>query len=127
MAFYLDTPHERVEDMRESMRDGERIAAMVVPLSVVEANERLERFGSDRMYEPDCEGHVYTCRHFDDDTRLCTAYDERPEMCRVYPASCDGGCEYGCGYVAPPEVSAKWALLTTPRRMCPPREPLTQR
>lgn len=109
------------------MRDGEQIAAMVVPLSVAEANERLERFGADRMYEDDCEGHVYMCRNFDEQTRLCTIYDERPEMCRVYPASCDGGCEYECGYVPPTDVIGKWALLSSRSRTCPPREPLSQR
>jgi Fe-S-cluster containining protein len=127
VAFYLETPHERVDEMRDSMRDGERIAGMVVPLSVAEANERLERFGADRMYEADCEGHVYACRNFDERTRLCKIYDERPEMCHVYPASCDGGCEYSCGYVAPPDVVGKWTVLTTLPRACPPREPLTQR
>ncbi len=27
----------------------------------------------------------YTCRFFDRDTRLCTAYESRPDMCRDYP------------------------------------------
>ena len=127
MAFYLDTPHDRLDEIRDTWRDGERIAEMVVPLSVADANARLDRFGAERMYHADCEAHLYTCRNFDDATRLCTIYDERPEMCRVYPASCDTGCEYGCGYVAPADVVAKWTLLTTPRRACPPRDPLTQR
>ena len=100
MAFYLATPHDRVDEMRTSVRDGEQIAAMAMPLSVAEANDRLERFGSDRMYEEDCEGHVYTCRNFDEATRLCRIYEQRPEMCRAYPASCEGGCEYSCGYLA---------------------------
>jgi Fe-S-cluster containining protein len=100
VAFYLDTPHERLDDMRETLRDGEVIAAMVIPLSLAEANERLERFGTDRMYEDDCEGHVYACRNFDEATRLCKIYEHRPEMCRAYPASCPGGCEFSCGYAA---------------------------
>jgi hypothetical protein len=40
------------------MRDGEVIAEMVIPLSLSVANERLERFGSDREYGPESEGHV---------------------------------------------------------------------
>jgi Fe-S-cluster containining protein len=100
VAFYLETPHDRVDEMRTSLLDGEQIAGMVIPLSIAQANDRLEQFGSDRMYEDDCEGHVYTCRNFDDETRLCRIYEERPEMCRAYPASCAGGCEYSCGYSA---------------------------
>jgi Fe-S-cluster containining protein len=127
VAFYLAAPHDRLDEIRDGMRDGEQIAGMVVPLSVADANARLERFGSDRMYEADCEGHVYMCRNFDEQTRLCTIYDERPEMCRVYPASCEGGCEYECGYVSPSDVVGKWTLLNSRRRACPSREPLTQR
>jgi Fe-S-cluster containining protein len=109
VAFYLDTPHDRVDEMRSSIRDGEVIAAMVVPLSLAEANDRLERFGTDRMYEDDCEGHVYTCRNFDESTRLCKIYEDRPEMCRAYPASCAGGCEFSCGYAADSSVERRSA------------------
>jgi Fe-S-cluster containining protein len=110
------------------MRDGEVIAEMVVPLSVLEANERLERFGSDREYTSESEGHVYTCRHFDDETRLCTIYERRPEMCRDYPYGHSGGCEYECGYCTPSDVVGKWTLLTSlPLRLCPSREPMSQR
>lgn len=28
---------------------------------------------------------VYSCRHFDAVTRLCTAHEKRPDMCRGYP------------------------------------------
>jgi len=42
----------------------------------------------------------YTCRHFDPATKNCTAYNERPDMCRNYPysgAKEDGSCKYkGC-------------------------------
>jgi Fe-S-cluster containining protein len=36
----------------------------------------------------------FDCRYFDRETRLCTAYDRRPEMCRTYPD--EGLCGY-CG------------------------------
>jgi Fe-S-cluster containining protein len=128
VAFYLPTPHDRMEEIRTSMRDGDQIADMVIPLSLEEANERLERFGSNREYEPDAEGHVYTCRNFDEATRLCTIYAERPEMCRDYPYASDGGCEYECGYCSSADVVGKWTLFNaTPRRVCPTREPLSQR
>ena len=125
MAFSLDVPHDRADEIRDRMEDGEQIADMVVPLSVAEANERLERFGADREYERDAEGFVYMCRNFDEATGLCTIYDQRPQMCRDYPYA--RGCEYECGYCSSADVVGKWTLLTTPRRACPPREPLTQR
>ena len=31
------------------------------------------------------DGHAYTCDFFDATTRLCTAHDERPPICRGYP------------------------------------------
>jgi Fe-S-cluster containining protein len=126
VAFYLTASHDALDEIREGMRDGEQIADMVVPLSLAEANERLERFGSGRQYEPESEGHLYTCRHFDDATRLCTIYDDRPEMCRDYPYAT--GCEFGCGYCSAADIVGKWTLFNaTPRRLCPPREPLSQR
>lgn len=128
MAFYLPASHDRVGDIRDELRDGEVIAEMVIPLSLAEANDRLERFGSDREYGRESDGHLYTCRHFDDDTRLCRIYERRPEMCRDFPYAQEGGCEYECGYSAPLDVVGKWTLLSaTPRRTCPPRDPITQR
>ena len=36
----------------------------------------------------------FTCKYFDLDTRRCTAYDRRPQMCRDFPE--EGECGY-CG------------------------------
>jgi len=37
----------------------------------------------------------YTCKHFDRATGNCTNYENRPDMCRMYPNS--GTCRYkGC-------------------------------
>lgn len=128
VAFYLPTPHDRVEEIRRDLTDGEQIADMIIPLTLEEANERLERFGSDREHVAESDGYLYTCRNFDESTRLCRIYDERPEMCRDYPYACPGGCEYECGYRSPLDVVGKWTLLTaTPRRGCPVREPMSQR
>ncbi len=37
---------------------------------------------------------VFTCKHFDLETKLCTIYEIRPTMCRMYPNNkkcpCDG-------------------------------------
>lgn len=127
VAFYLATPHDRIDELRSETRDGEQIAEMVIPLTVAEANERLERFGAGREYERSAEGHVYMCRNFDEATRLCRIYEERPEMCRDYPYTCEG-CEYECGFRSASDVVGKWALFNAePRRLCPPREPMSQR
>ena len=126
VAFYLAAPHDSLAEIRDGMRDGDQIADMVIPLSLDEANERLARFGSDRQYGPESEGYVYTCRNFDDETRLCTIYDKRPEMCRDYPYANE--CEFQCGCRSTADVIGKWTLFNaTPRRLCPPREPLSQR
>lgn len=31
------------------------------------------------------EGGLYTCRYWNSITKLCTAYDKRPMMCRDFP------------------------------------------
>lgn len=109
VAFYLEAPHDRLDEIRTELTDGEQIADMVIPLSLAEANARLERFGADREYGSDCEGFIYTCRHFDDATRLCRIYADRPEMCREYPYA--RGCEFECDYCAPADVVAKWKRM----------------
>lgn len=40
----------------------------------------------------------YTCRHFDKVSRLCTNYENRPDMCRRYPDY--GKCHHciGCSH-----------------------------
>ena len=30
-------------------------------------------------------GEDYTCRHWDQTSKLCTVYEQRPSMCRTYP------------------------------------------
>lgn len=34
---------------------------------------------------PSGEPNVFTCRHFDRETRNCMIYETRPEVCRTYP------------------------------------------
>jgi Fe-S-cluster containining protein len=40
----------------------------------------------------------FDCRYFDRETRRCTAYDRRPQMCRDFPE--DGTCHF-CGGTFP--------------------------
>lgn len=39
--------------------------------------------------------NTYTCRHFDKDKRICSNYENRPQLCRNYGR----GCQYqGCNF-----------------------------
>lgn len=80
--------------------DGEMIADMLIPLTPKQARERYERFGgpAERSgFRWKSRGHHFTCRHWDEETRLCTVYEDRPAMCRDYPYGQE--CQHGCGRV----------------------------
>lgn len=55
--------------------DLDKIAPMVIPLD----DEGLEGESE--------KGYWYTCKHWDQETRLCKIYEQRPQMCRNYPYS----------------------------------------
>ena len=100
-AFYL--PHGirefRARARAGKLQDGEFIADMVIPLTPKEARERSQRFGGKLATPWKLRGHYFACRHWDEQTRLCTVYDQRPRMCSGYPYDepCDLGarCTYG--------------------------------
>jgi Fe-S-cluster containining protein len=52
----------------------------------------------------------YTCRAWDEDTRLCTIYEDRPNMCRGYPYG--NACSHGCDWQAPDEVLIETGYMT---------------
>jgi Fe-S-cluster containining protein len=85
------------------------IADMLIPLTPEEADERCERFGINpdfpRLCHEDGINQLYTCKNWDEETRLCTKYAARPDMCAAYPyeAACfhckvEGGCKNGPGW-----------------------------
>ncbi len=87
----------------ELPRDRAFILDMLVPLTTRQARARHRKLGygafPDELETCVKEGYgLFTCRHWDTETRLCTVYDQRPDMCRDYPyrgRSCArGGCEY---------------------------------
>ncbi len=89
---------------------------MLVELTADQAVERAERFdvtppeGFDlRSWAEAAPG--YTCRHWDEETRLCTVYEDRPQMCREYPYA--GRCQHDCNckFTAPTNVRTKWAAV----------------
>lgn len=91
-VFCLSTPHATLLAEPERFTDGAYMADMVILLEPDQVAARRERFG---IPEKDTEREWFTCRHFDEQARRCTAYEARPLMCRIYPN--DGECEHGCG------------------------------
>lgn len=78
--------------------DGEQIRSMIVPITAEEAVERMARLYPDSPVEMrDVDKQWYRCIHWDEETRLCKIYEDRPQMCRDYPGYRDGtACDYGC-------------------------------
>lgn len=83
-------------DTREACRDDLYIADMLVPLDPDEALRRMIDFGSfpTGPYNPEWTPELaasdpgyslYTCRHWDEVSGLCNAFEDRPKMCREYP------------------------------------------
>lgn len=115
---YSATPEQlrqRSEGREGFWPDQDRfLADMLIELTPDEALARAERFEVEPPAGLDlrewCEGYkAYTCRHWDEETRLCTVYEDRPQMCRDYPYNRE--CQHGCGCRAPTEVRTKWAAI----------------
>jgi len=83
VAESLDELRERARKHRE--RDIEFMVDMLVPLTSEEAEERSRKFGGVVRVDPDDTRHYYTCRHWDEQTRLCTVWPQRPRMCASFP------------------------------------------
>lgn len=71
---------------------------MLIPLTPKEARERNQRFGDtgdpSSHFPWSDRGHNFTCRHWDESTRLCGIYEDRPKMCRRFPYG--KKCPFGC-------------------------------
>lgn len=75
------------------------IVDMLIRLTPDQIAERIERFDLPADLAEDRIGNgQFTCRHWDEDSRLCTIYEDRPPMCRDYPNH--GKCGHGCGACA---------------------------
>ena len=115
-VFYFPYEEEDFKTRALHVKDGAYIVDMLIPLSAKESAERLERFGITGNFDPvKNEGHHFTCRHWDEDTRLCTDYENRPEMCRDYPYNHE--CSHGCDFTAADNVRAKWWGIKAKRRL----------
>lgn len=94
---YPRTPEELREKPWEhypSQADAHYIADMLIPLTTEEAQERRAIFGGSEIAD-DSTTPFYTCKHWNEDTRLCNNYEDRPQMCAEYPytKTCDS-----CGF-----------------------------
>ena len=101
------------------------ILDMLIPVPVEELVDRLVRLGYSEGHDPATypdyarshgypeEWQTFTCRHWDETSRLCAVYDERPTMCRKYP---NGQTCQGCGWKAAetlPQIDRAAALTDT--------------
>jgi Fe-S-cluster containining protein len=77
------------------------LLGMLEPITIKEAQARRAKFGGAPLLEgADEEVGWFKCRHWDETTRLCTIYDQRPWMCRIYPSTSKGEvCDHGCDCV----------------------------
>jgi Fe-S-cluster containining protein len=106
---------ETIDDIRADVHDpdAQMIADMLIPLTHRQAVARAKKFGAPpgtvTRYPSGPKSRWYTCRHWDEETRLCTVWENRPEMCRGYPY--DHSCRSGCSYRTPPDELARWVAF----------------
>ncbi len=81
-----ESPDElRARARKHRERDIEFMVDMLIPLTPEEAEERSARFGGTLRADPQESRHYYACRHWDEETRLCTVWPQRPRMCASFP------------------------------------------
>lgn len=76
-TLYFPGTHDQIKQHADILIDGWQIINMIDPTG-----------------EQSSKGHHYTCKHWDQTTRLCTIYENRPFMCSDYPYG--QACEH-CG------------------------------
>jgi Fe-S-cluster containining protein len=66
--------------------DDECLLDMLIPLGVMSSEKVFEEYGISLAVEGSEQDTKmrYTCRHLADDGS-CSAYESRPNMCRIYP------------------------------------------
>jgi Fe-S-cluster containining protein len=81
--------------------DAPFILDMLIPLTRRQQVARVKRLGYGTVARNPRDKAPFTCRHWDEKTRLCTVYEQRPGMCRDFPYGrpCEHeGCECKDGY-----------------------------
>jgi Fe-S-cluster containining protein len=83
------------------------IADMLIPLSLQDQVDRGEEFDLRDLLDYDGRP-MYSCHHWDEATRMCKAYDQRPDMCKHFPYARQ--CEQpGCTFEGEPYTKVKYA------------------
>lgn len=99
-SFYWPRTISWMRKHAHRMVDGAQIRDMLIPLTPKQARERYERFSGKaaprETFRWKFRGHHFTCRNWDEESRLCKIYETRPQMCRGYPYG--KLCEHGCGF-----------------------------
>lgn len=97
-AFPLHISHPSFRKGSKSAKgEAAFIADMLIPLTRRQAVRRSRKFGYPDPPKYPKGWEWFTCRHWDEESRLCTVYDKRPTMCSDYPYT-GQQCERGCGY-----------------------------
>jgi Fe-S-cluster containining protein len=79
----------------EKFKDHDFVLDMLVSLSPETARKRWRDLGFGEFRGgPNHGDQLFTCRHWDEVTHRCTAYEDRPDLCRAYPYGRE--CEW-CG------------------------------
>lgn len=85
--FFLPYSPEELAQRAPRIIDGHVIADMVMLVGTTAALEPVR----DLLFHPldwssvQPPGYLYTCKHFDRETRNCMIYERRPQMCRDHP------------------------------------------
>jgi Fe-S-cluster containining protein len=111
-AFWLPYTPEDLRKRAAEAKEGSElpyIADMVIPLSARKANARVRQYGLKwPKVDSDEADQVFTCRHWDEETRRCQAYEARPQMCRDYPYAEE--CKH-CGFRETESIQADWRAM----------------
>jgi Fe-S-cluster containining protein len=99
VAFVLSSQGDEMMDgirPAHTVLDGEKVLDMLTEITPRQARYRRGKFGVGFPAGGDKQ-RWYRCRHWNERTRLCGIYEERPQMCRDYPGYGEGGkCSFGC-------------------------------
>lgn len=113
VAFTVGASLDWIKGTR--VHDGDLLGFMLRKVTHEEAVERRREFGVALPVNPDHQH--YRCVYWNEATRLCGAYENRPSMCSDYPYPLnaqraesaggfgDGRCDHGCDCVGAPLVT----------------------
>jgi len=109
VAFFLPYKKDEFEN-RATKKDASdeirKVNDMIIPVTNSTVRRRRNKFGMALGIRKENEGHYFKCKHWDEETKLCNDYENRPVMCRDYPY--DKVCSMGCNGCAPSDIVEKY-------------------